>query len=121
MPSHKVMSQSNVKALPERLSISIGGHFGPSFSVRLEAGVLTYAHSKPVQQFPPEWGSRTENIQPSSEQWRVFRATLDRLNVWSWQADYLDPGICDGTNWSAEIVYPDNRIVSAGSNCFPSP
>jgi len=31
----------------------------------------------------------------------------------------LDPAVCDGTNWSAEIVYSDRSLVSSGGNCFP--
>jgi hypothetical protein len=34
--SHNSMKQSTVKALPKRLSISIGGHFGPCYSVTLK-------------------------------------------------------------------------------------
>jgi hypothetical protein len=38
-------TQSTVKALPERLHISIGGYFGPCYSVTLEEGRLIYAYS----------------------------------------------------------------------------
>jgi hypothetical protein len=87
--------------LPQRLSISIGGHFGPSYSVELENGSLTYSHSKPIQQFPPKWDSEAETIRPAHDQWQAFRRELDRLNVWRWQPEYLEP-VCDGTGWSAE-------------------
>src|ERR1700758_545365 len=46
------------------LTRSVGGHFGPSYSIELENGSLTYGHSKPVQQFPPEWDSKSETIRP---------------------------------------------------------
>jgi hypothetical protein len=104
--------------IPKRLSISIGGHFGPSYSVELENGSLTYSHSKPVQQFPPKWDSESETIGPTEDQWRAFRRELDRLNVWRWQPEYFEP-VCDGTGWSAEIVYSDKMLSSHGSNCFP--
>jgi hypothetical protein len=105
-------------SIPQMLSVSIGGHFGPSYSVELENGSLTYNHSRPVQQFPPKWDSRSEQIQPSDDRWQAFRRELDRLNVWRWQPKYFEP-ICDGTGWSAEIVYSDTVIRSHGSNCFP--
>ena len=35
-------TQSTVKALPERLRISIGGHFGPCYSVTLKKGRHLY-------------------------------------------------------------------------------
>lgn len=112
------MKESGANALPERLQVSIGGHFGTSFSVELEGDLLVYQYSKPKQQFPPEWDSRSERIQPSEERWQAFRASLDRLDVWRWQPEYFEP-VCDGTGWSAEIVYLDKSIRAAGSNCFP--
>jgi hypothetical protein len=113
------MNQSTVKALPERLHVSIGGHFGTSFSVCLDGGLLTYRRSEMVQSFPETWDSRSVEVQPTEERWQAFRAALDRLGVWNWQDHYLDPEVCDGTGWSAEIAYADKSIVSGGSNCFP--
>lgn len=112
------MKKTAVNALPERLQLGIGGHFGTSYSVCLEGGLLTYKWSKPVQDFPPRWDSQSEQIQPSEERWQVFRVALDRLNVWKWQAEYFEP-VCDGTGWSAEIIYSDEAVHSHGSNCFP--
>src|ERR1700704_2118834 len=49
--------------------------------------------------------AQREEIQPSAKQWRNFRRTLDRLNVWSWQGNYPNsPMVCDGVGWSAEIA-----------------
>jgi hypothetical protein len=109
-----------MNALPERLQLSIGGHFGTSYSVCLEGNALTYKCTKSVEDFPPKWDSRSEQIQPSDERWQAFRAALDRLNVWRWQPKYFEP-ICDGTGWSAEIVYSDKTVSSHGSNCYPGP
>jgi hypothetical protein len=108
------------KALPERLSISIGGYFGPCYSVTLEKGRLTYRYLRSAAEPPsPEDLPPNEEIMPSAKQWQTFRRALDRLNVWCSQERYLDPGVCDGTNWSVEIAYTDKAIVSGGSNCFP--
>jgi hypothetical protein len=115
-----------VNALPERLQGSIGGHFGASFSVELD-GVesITYRRTKRREKDPweigssEEWETKSEQIRPTPAPWAAFRTALDRLNVWSWQADYPNPGVCDGTSWSVEITYPDREIVSGGSNCFP--
>jgi hypothetical protein len=112
------MKKSCADALPERLHVGIGGHFGPSYGVKLQNGSLTYNHSKPVQQFPPKWDSGSETIRPTENQWQAFRELLDQLDVWCWQPEYFEP-ICDGTNWSAEIVYSDKVVSSHGSNCFP--
>jgi hypothetical protein len=113
------MKKTGANALPERLQVSIGGHFGTSFSVCLEGSALTYKCTKSVESFPPKWDSLSEQIQPSEERWQAFRAALDRLAVWHWQLRYSDPEVCDGTGWSIEIAYADKSIVSGGRNSFP--
>ena len=114
------MRSYKIKLIPERLQVSVGGHFGTSFSVCLEGGLLTYKSSKSVQNFPPKWDSRSEEIQPSDERWQAFRAALDRIDLWRWQADYPNSAmVCDGTSWSVEIMYPDHQLLSCGCNCFP--
>jgi hypothetical protein len=121
-------SKPTAKALPKRLCIGIGGPFGPSYSVTLEkGGRLTYTYwsgDRSSSREPEFLGVREpevqrEEIQPTKEQWQAFRKALDELNVWGWQAHYPNPGVCDGTGWSAKIVYPDKQIKSGGSNCFP--
>ena len=122
-------TQSNVKDFPERLCISIGGFFGPCYELTFKKGRLTYTYlsSRDSCSREPELRQllglkplpQPEEIQPSAKQWRAFRRTLDRLNVWCWQRNYLDPHVCDGTGWSAEIVYSDRELVSSGGNCFP--
>jgi hypothetical protein len=129
-------TQSTVKALPKRLCIGIGGCFGPCYGVTLEKGRLVYTYSargpsggEPKPEWPLDPKLREllgleplpgpEEIQPSAEQWQAFRRTLDRLDIWSWQRKYSDPAVCDGTGWSAKIVYSDRSLVSSGDNCFP--
>jgi hypothetical protein len=114
-----------VNRRPDRLRIEIGGHFGPSFSVDLQDASVTYTQAKRRQKDPfqlgssEEWETKTEQIRPTPERWAAFRAALDELNVWSWHAKYGDPEVCDGTGWSAKIVYSDKAVSSHGSNCFP--
>jgi hypothetical protein len=129
-------TRSTVKPLPKRLRIGIGGYFGPCYGVTLEKGHLIYTYSargpsggEPKPEWPLEPELRRllglkplpqpEEIQVSAKQWRAFRRTLDRLDIWSWQRKYSDPFVCDGTRWSAEIVYSDRSLVSSGDNCFP--
>ena len=113
--------------LPKRLSISIGGHFGTSFSVELD-GVesITYRRTKRREKAPweigssEEWETKSEQIRPTPARWAAFRTALDQLNVWCWQADYPNSAmVCDGTGWSVEISYSDRSLVSSGDNCFP--
>jgi hypothetical protein len=108
-----------VKALPERLRINIGGHFGPGYGVTFKKGRLTYTYWPPRESCSQEPEPQREEIQPSDKQWKAFRTGLNRVNVWCWQANYSDSAVCDGTGWSAEIAYSDRSIVSSGDNCFP--
>src|ERR1700746_2502103 len=95
-------TQSTVKALPKRLRIGIGGHFGPCYGVTLEKGRLIYTYSargpsggEPKPEWPLEPKLRElmgleplpgpDEIQPSPQQWRNFRKTLDRIDVWCWK------------------------------------
>jgi hypothetical protein len=112
-------SPSIVKALPKRLRISIGGFFGPCYEVTFKKGRLTCTYLPPRDSCSEEPHPQREEIQPSAKQWQNFRSTLNRLNVWCWQAKYSDPFVCDGTGWSAEIVYSDRSLLSSGDNCFP--
>lgn len=110
-----------MKALPKRLCISVGGFFGPCYSVTLKKSHLIYTYSPPRDSCSqePEPQPQCEEIEPSTKQWQNFRRALDRLNVWCWQANYSDPAVCDGTGWSAEIVYSDRSLISTGDNSFP--
>ena len=85
-----------MKALPERLCISIGGHFGPSHEVTFKEGHLTYMYwpsrdscSRELEPpLEPELRQllglkplpQREEIRPSAKQWQNFRTTLDRRN-----------------------------------------
>jgi len=87
-----------VKALPKRLCIGIGGHFGPCYGVTLKKGRLTYTYSsgdsssrepEPPLEWPLKPYPQPEEIRVSPQQWRNFRRTLDRLtsgagNVITW-------------------------------------
>jgi hypothetical protein len=115
----KINGKHAMKLLPKRLYIGIGGYFGSCYSVHLEKGHLTYTHQKEGTRFPETRESVSEKIQPTQKRWQAFRAALDRLNVWCWQEHYLDPGVCDGTQWSLKIAYPDKAVISGGSNSFP--
>src|ERR1700746_3254342 len=106
---------STLKALPKRLCISIGGHFGPCYEITLKKGRLPYTYLSSrdscSRELEPqlEMGEQPEReqLRPSAKQWQNFRRTLIRLNVWCWQRKYSDPAVCDGIGWSAKIVYSD--------------
>ena len=108
-----------MKALPKRLCIGIGGFFGPSYEVTFKKGRLTYTYWPPRESSSQEPEPQRDDIQASAKQWQTFSRALDRLNVWCWKRNYLDPHVCDGTGWSVKIAYSDRSLVSGGSNGFP--
>ena len=104
-----------MKTLPRKLLIRVGGYMGPSYSVELRGGKLRYEATKARYAEP-----RSEFIIPTEKQWTQFRSVLDSIRVWQWLSDYPNPGVCDGTNWRAEVVYDDAEVVSHGDNNYPN-
>ena len=108
------MNASKPDFRPKHLRAYIGGHFGPSYAIELTGDTLFYtAHTNELIQ--PE----LPMVEPTDEQWRAFRRTLDNINVWQWQAHYPNPGVCDGTNWSFEVAYSDHALDTGGDNNYP--
>lgn len=66
-------------------------------------------------------GNKSEHARvcPTIEQWREFRRELDAIGVWSWRAQYSNPRVADGTQWSLDVTYPDRAVSTQGSNNFP--
>ena len=115
-----------MKALPKRLCIGIGGHFGPCYGVTLKKGRLTYTYSsgdsssrepEPPLEWPLKPYPQPEEIRVSPQQWRNFRRTLDRLtsgagNVITW--------ILPSATGPIGPLKSFTRIDrSSGDNCFP--
>jgi hypothetical protein len=73
-----------VKALPKRLRISIGGHFGPSYKVTLKNGRLTYTYWRPRESCSQETEPQRDEIQPSAK--HVWHADLESFDVTAYTA-----------------------------------
>jgi hypothetical protein len=100
--------------VPTALTASIGGFLGTSYSVKWQNGVLNYSASEDGKTID------SAKIIPSSAQWKEFRKTLNRLNVWKWHDNYHNTNnILDGTQWSLEITYVDCSLKTDGSNSYP--
>ena len=105
--------------LPTRLNIYIGGGiFPPSYSVDLRGESLVYR----ARELDPQTHAvreRTKVITPSAGQWRRFWRAMDDVQLWSWQPQYANPLIADGTKWGLDITFVARRIASSGSNAYP--
>ncbi len=110
------MNQDNIhSALPEKLEFSIGGYGGPGYSVSLQDEKVVYRSFQGVSAY-----SEDETVlTPTDQQWREFKAQIDQIGVWDWEKEYNNPNVLDGTQWSLEIAYDEQRIQSCGSNRFP--
>ena len=87
---------------------------GPSYHVEWSNGELIYTAM--------ESGYQEEEkviIAPTPAQWQKFWKVADKINIWSWEADYPNPGIMDGTNWSIKIKWCEKYIESMGDNNYP--
>jgi hypothetical protein len=108
-----VRAASEATAAPERFRARIGGFLGYTYEVVLKDDYIEYARSvggqKPLR----------ARVRPTVEQWRAFRTELDAIGIWEWRAQYSDPKVADGTQWSLEVAYPDRSIKTQGSNDYP--
>ena len=49
----------------------------------------------------------------------TFIEELKMLDLLNWRAKYIEPGVCDGTQWSIEIIKNSRNIKKYGENKFP--
>jgi len=48
-----------------------------------------------------------------------FIEQLKRTSLMNWKTNYIEPDICDGTQWNIEILTDERTISKYGSNMFP--
>ena len=101
---------------PKEFRLHIGGYGGPSYSVDLQGDHLLY------ESIHGDCSStRSREVRPAAEDWLFFWEELESLGVWDWQAEYVNAGVCDGTQWEVGIQYGEQRLHSSGDNSYPRP
>ena len=101
--------------LPQKFAIFIGGYTGPSYKLELKDGRLLYS------QF--EYGHQLKNtkwLTPNAKQWEAFWKSVDSIDIWNWEKEYIDSTILDGTSWSIDIKLDEKIISSKGINSYPA-
>lgn len=98
---------------PDEFEICIGGCFGPTFTVRLKEGKLTYESSPGMYAL-----AAIEEIALDGEAWVKFWDELDVVGVWGWDACYDNPA-ADGTHWFVYIAKGERSIKAEGENVYP--
>ena len=115
-------------ALVKELTFFLGGYFGPSHWVCLNADtaerVLKYAYSCDggnVNLKTEVGGEGAEILRvPLGDRWFEFSRDLLRCYFIDWKRTYSNNHILDGTQWSLEVVFTNGkRIMRSGSNAFP--
>ena len=97
-----------------RLRFEIGGFLADGVQIRLTRGHLVYR--KTIGPVPCEPAQVT---QPSEEQWRQFWQEVDRIGVWTWEAEYWNHDVLDGIQWSLSLCHAGRKMKSEGSNAYP--
>ena len=103
-----------VDVQPEKLFVSVGGHFGTYYQIALNKGQLSYTQAGDDHENAP-----AHVIVPDFKQWRRFWKQVDAIGVWNWKSRYENPSVMDGTSWRVEIAHNGKYVSSSGSNDYP--
>ena len=92
------------------IKASVGGYFSGYYEVEIdfESRLLTWSH----------FGDYYEKTIRKDSLVRFIKF-LKMINVLNWKSRYIEPGICDGTQWSIELKRNGRNIRKYGDNKFP--
>lgn len=97
------------------IKASVGGYFGGFYQVQIDLTLrkLSWIHLERETQ------DRYEKT--------IRRSTVDRLikelkgvDILNWNSTFVEPGICDGTEWSVQILSDGRTLEKSGVNKFPA-
>jgi len=97
------------------IKASVGGFFGGYYNVEIDLVNLKTLWS--------QWGGGAEEesinktIRESTA--NKFVEQLKMVDLLNWKAKYIEPEVCDGTQWSVEIMADGRTIKKHGDNKFP--
>ena len=110
----KNIDDSNIAPITE-IYFSIGGYFGgyDTYYVNIENNIATLTTTK-------GYGSLPIEKQYSQEETKLLLDNFEALHVEYWNYGYVDPFICDGTQWELAVRREGSRaVVWHGSNDYP--
>ena len=94
---------------------SVGGYFGGYYKVKIDLVNLKtrWSHGG--------GGELEETIRKTIRESTAnkFVEQLKVVDLLNWKAEYIEPGVCDGTQWSVEIMANGKTIKKYGDNQFP--
>ena len=99
----------------KKIEAHIGGYFGGYYQVEVD-----------LEHNLVSWTTGGEGELEETVHRNIRSATakklleqLELLNLLNWEAEYVDPGTLDGTQWHVEIVMDGHSITKHGSNDYP--
>jgi len=93
---------------------SVGGYFGGYYEV-----IIDLTNLETTWRFNEGGTEETskKTIRVSTAQ--AFIEELKMINLLNWKPKYIETGVCDGTQWSVEILTDGRTIKKYGDNQFP--
>jgi len=101
---------SKIKAI----KASVGGYFGGYYNATIDL-----VNCETTWKFN-EGGleeTSTKSIQTGTAE--KFIEQLKMVDLLNWKSKYIEPGVCDGTQWNVEIITNKRTIRKHGDNKFP--
>jgi len=92
----------------------VGGYFGANYEVTLD-----FTHLETTWDFSEDGIDKTSKKSIRASTAKACIEALKMMNLLNWKAKYIEPGMCDGTQWSVEILTDGKLIKKHGSNMFP--
>jgi len=92
----------------------VGGYFGGYYDVTIN---LTNLETK--WRFNEGGTEKTSKKSIHTSTAEDFIEMLKMINLLNWKAKYIELGVCDGTQWSVEILTAGRTIRKHGNNKFP--
>ncbi|WP_160165000.1 ImmA/IrrE family metallo-endopeptidase [Chrysiogenes arsenatis] len=101
--------------IPVEFHFSVGGYFGSSYALTLKDETIDYEiwHLSDGHVVP------TTVLSVKKGAWSKFLQVCHEINVWDWNSRYVNPGVCDGTQWQFVLRLPYAFIESSGDNSYP--
>jgi|LSQX01.1.fsa_nt_gb hypothetical protein len=110
----KSIDDSNLTSITE-IYFSIGGYFGgyDTYYLNIENNTATLTTTK-------GYGTSPIKKHFSEEKTKLLLDNFETINVEYWNYEYVDPFICDGTQWTLAVKRENNQIITwNGSNGYP--
>ena len=101
----------------KKIEASVGGDFGgyQKLEIDLENNLVSWIHGGKGEFDLEETVHR--NIRRSTT--NKFVELLETLDLMNWEAEYIDPGVLNGTQWHVEIVMDGHTVTKHGINEYP--